>query len=180
MKLRLFVAVEVDDQVRRLASSAAAALAAAGIAGRFEPLEKLHVTIAFLGSTQDAMLQAVTQALHEASAACRPFELDFSRIGAFPNERRARVIWIGPAQESAAFVQCARRVRDAYEGLGFTFDHDATPHVSICRPARGAHAELPELTGSATVSVAGFTLFQSLPAGQTTRYEALERTRFPR
>ncbi len=180
MKLRLFVAAEVDDKVRRLASTAAAALAAAGVAGRFEPLEKLHVTIAFLGSTQDVMLPAVTQALREASADCRPFELDFSRIGAFPSERRARVIWIGPAQESEAFVQCARHVRSAYERLGFTFEHDATPHVTICRPSNAERVALPALGGSTTVSVAGLTLFRSLPAGQTTRYEALERTRFPR
>ncbi len=179
MKLRLFVAVEIDDAVRALASSAAAAFAAAGVAGRFEAPEKLHVTVAFLGSTPADVLPAVAQALREASAACRPFELEFSRAGAFPNERRPRVLWIGPAQESAAFAACAGRVRAAYERLGFTFEHDAAPHVTICRPTQTANGALPALPDRAALTVSGLTLFRSMPAGHTTRYEALERTRFP-
>lgn len=179
MKLRLFVAVEVNDAVRGLAQSAAATLVAAGVAGKFESPEKMHVTVAFLGSTPEPDLPAVTQALRAASAACRPFELDFARLGAFPSERRPRVVWIGPAHESAAFVSCAGRVREAYERLGFAFDHDALPHITICRPKFVASQRLPALTAGATLSVAGLTLFQSLPAGQTTRYEALERTQFP-
>jgi 2'-5' RNA ligase len=178
VKLRLFVAVEVNEAVRTLAQSAVASLAAAGVVGKFESPEKMHVTVAFLGRAQEPDLPAVTQALHEASAACRPFTLDFERLGAFPNERRPRVVWIGPAQDSAAFASSAARVREAYERLGFTFDHDASPHVTICRPRYVPPQRLPVLTASARLSVNGLTLFLSLPAGHTTRYEALERTTF--
>ena len=37
---------------------------------------------------------------------------------------------------------------------------------------------LPELANSARLHVDGLTLFQSLPAGPTTRYEAIDRTHF--
>ena len=179
MKLRLFVAIEIDEPVRSLAQSAAKSLAAAGVVGRFELPEKMHVTVAFLGSTPESTLPAVTQALRDASAGCCPFRLDFERLGAFPNERRPRVVWIGPAQESTAFAQCAGLVREAFEQLGFSFEHDASAHVTICRAKFVPLRRLPELKTRATLSVNGLTLLRSIPAGPTTRYEALDRTTFP-
>jgi RNA 2',3'-cyclic 3'-phosphodiesterase len=180
VNLRLFVAIEINAMVRALAQSAATALAAAGVAGRFEAPEKMHVTVAFLGSMPESNLAAITQALRDAASGCTEFEIDFGRLGAFPNERRPRVIWIGPVRESAAFMTCASRVRDAFKTLGFTFDHDAAAHITICRPKFVPEGRLPTLAANATLRVTGLTLFQSLPAGRTTRYEALERTTFPR
>jgi 2'-5' RNA ligase len=179
VKLRLFVAIEIDDAVRSLAQSAAESLAAAGVVGRFELPEKMHVTVAFLGSTAEPNLPAVAQALKDASAACRPFTLDFERLGAFPSERRPRVVWIGPAQENTAFAACAGRVRDAFKPLGFSFEHDASAHVTICRLKFVPFRQLPALSARATLNVKGLTLFRSIPAGPTTRYEALDRTAFP-
>ena len=178
VKLRLFVAVEINESVRALALKAANALAAAGVAGKFESPEKLHVTIAFLGHVPESELANVTQALRDASAACEPFTLEFDRIGAFPSQRRPRVIWIGARKESEAFTVCARRVRTAFEALGARFDHDAAAHITVCRPKFVPSRELPELEGNASLHVRGLTLFRSLPAGPTTRYEALERTTF--
>lgn len=178
MKLRLFVAVEVDDAVRALARRAAMALSDGGVVGRFEPPEKLHVTLAFLGSAPQAQLNEIQEALRGASRACEAFVLEFDRVGAFPNERRPRVLWIGPAKVSEPFAACAHRVRESYERLGFRFDHDASPHITICRPKFAPSKPLPALAGSATLRVGGLTLFQSIPAGPTTRYEALERTVF--
>jgi RNA 2',3'-cyclic 3'-phosphodiesterase len=180
VKLRLFVAIEIDAVVRALAQNAATALAASGVAGRFESPEKMHVTVAFLGNAPESNLAAITQALRDTASGCTEFEIDFGRLGAFPNERRPRVIWIGPVRESAAFASCAGRVREVYKGLGFAFDHDAAAHITICRPKFVPSGGLPELAGNATLSVTGLTLFQSLPAGPTTRYEALERIAFPR
>jgi len=177
VKLRLFVAIEIDETVRSLAQSAAELLAAQGVVGRFESPEKLHVTVAFLGSTDDPNLPAVTQALHDASAGCSSFKLDFERVGAFPSERRPRVVWIGPAQESVAFASCAGRVREAFERLGFVFEHKASAHITICRP-KLVPSRLPVLSTRATLDVTGLTLFRSIPAGPTTRYEALARTTF--
>ena len=178
MKLRLFVAVEIDDAVRTLALQAAAALEASGVAGLFEAPEKLHVTVAFLGGAAQRELPAALDALRDASATCRPFTLEFGRIGAFGHEHRPRVWWIGPMQVSEEFAACAGRVREAYERLGYRFEQDATPHVTICRAKHLPPRPPPRILGSATLRVNGLTLFQSLPAGRTTRYEALERTTF--
>ncbi len=179
MKLRLFVAIELNEAVRALAARAVEALAESGVVGRFELPEKLHVTVAFLGGLPESQLQDVVQALRDAAAACHRFLLEFDALGAFPNERRPRVLWVGTKRSSGEFTACARRVREAYANLGFTFEHDAQPHVTICRPKFVPSRTLPTLSGSASLPVESLTLLRSLPAGPTTRYEALERTRFP-
>ncbi len=175
--MRLFVAIELNDAVRALAAQAAAALRQAGLAGRYELAEKLHVTAAFLGSVPDDLLQQVMQTFR-ASGEQKPYWIDFDRMGAFPNARRPHTIWIGSSQENEGFASCARVVRAGFERLGFRFESEAKPHVTICRLKHVRAPILPELGETAQLHVTGLTLFQSLPAGPTTRYEAIDRTHF--
>ena len=178
MKLRLFVAVELDDATRTFASRVMERLKALGVDGRYEPVEKLHVTVAFLGAIEEQQLDAARETLHLANGQCSPFTLHFERVGVFPNARRPRVLWIGPAQKSAPFAGCANAVRRAYERRGFSFDHDPAAHITICRPRLVPADVLGALTEPATLMVRGLCLMRSLPAGPTTRYEALDRTCF--
>lgn len=178
VKLRLFVAVELDDATRAFAGRIVERLQALGVAGRYEPIEKLHVTVAFLGAVAPDKLDDIIKTLQTSTAACSPFELRFERVGVFPSERRPRVLWIGPALENAAFGECANAVRSAYARIGFSFDHDPLAHITICRPRVAPAGAVGTLPGSVTLRVRGLTLMRSLPAGPTTRYEALERTSF--
>jgi 2'-5' RNA ligase len=172
---RLFVAVEVNDAVHDLARRAAAALEDAGLCGlRFEPSEKLHCTLAFLGATRQEQLEDITRSLHEAASRVKPFRIVFDVLGAFPNPSRPRVIWLGSRALNRAFAECAREVRDACAALGYTFDNDPHPHVTICRIKDRRPVALPPLPGTAGLEVVRLTLMESLPAGQTTRYEAIE------
>ena len=173
--VRLFVAIEVNDAVRGLAQEAVAALVRASIPARFEAPEKLHVTVAFLGDVRPDQLEDVKTNFRE-SAQGTPFLLQFDMLGAYPNVQRPNVIWLGTSERSHAFALCANKVRTALSSLGFSFDHEATPHVTICRPKGARGIRLPQLTQRASLDVGGLTLFQSLPAGQTTRYEAIDRT----
>jgi RNA 2',3'-cyclic 3'-phosphodiesterase len=175
--VRLFVAVDVNDAVRALAQKAAAALAGAGVTGRFELPEKLHVTVAFLGSVGDEQLDDIVQILRK-QAKQAPFWIDFDRIGAYPDPHRPNVMWIGSSRPNAEFAGCAHSLRAGLTNLGFRFDHEATPHVTICRPKSARRLVLPQLASTARLHVEGLTLYQSLPAGQTTRYEAIDRTSF--
>ena len=178
VKLRLFVAVELDDATRAFAARTVERLQALGATGRYEPLEKLHVTVAFLGAVDPAKLDDITKTLQASTTACSPFAVRFDRVGVFPSERRPRVLWIGPAQESASFTACANAVRTAYERIGFSFDHDPRAHITICRPSMVPAGALGTLPANVTLEVRGLALMRSLPAGPTTRYEALERTSF--
>ncbi len=60
---------------------------------KWEPPEKLHITLRFLGEVPDRKIKEITERLKEIEY--REFDVELKGIGFFPNERRPRVIWVG-------------------------------------------------------------------------------------
>ncbi|HEV2261837.1 MAG TPA: RNA 2',3'-cyclic phosphodiesterase [Candidatus Rubrimentiphilum sp.] len=146
-----------------------------GLDARFERAEKLHVTLAFLGWVDPEQIEAVGDALARAASQCASFQMTLNKVGAFPHERRPRVVWIGSHTQGAAFRHLAETVRDFYQELGFAFDKPAVAHVTIAR-VKGGHAHLPALDlKPLKLRIGALTLFESIPAGPTTRYEVRAR-----
>jgi RNA 2',3'-cyclic 3'-phosphodiesterase len=169
---RLFAAIALDDEARRFAVSVSEQLASAQIPCRLERPEKLHITLAFLGSHPAERIAAFGEALARAAAQCEPFRLRLDRLGGFP-ERRPRLLWLGSSAPDQAYAACAVRVREAFGALGSHCDVNTEPHVTLCRcklplPAVPASA----LDRSVALEVRELTLYESLPDGPTTRYEA--------
>jgi 2'-5' RNA ligase len=178
--LRLFVGVEVDEAARDLTARAVAHLQRAGIDGRFEPREKLHVTVAFLGTVAAERLPAVTGALDAVAVA--PFAFPLEVIGAFPDLRRPRIVWLGSRRPQPAFRRCVAAVREALAPLGFRFERapDARPHLTLARlRPRAAPLQISFDPAEPTlVTVDALTLFASLPDAGSTRYDIVHRRVF--
>lgn len=176
-RLKLFTGIDLTPDVRKACNDVTERLRGAGLAARFEAREKLHITLAFLGWVEPESVEPVRDALARSAHGAKPFELTLDKLGAFPHERRPRVVWIGASEQGPAFRDLSRSVRASYEALGFTFDKDAVAHVTIAR-VRGGEAHLPMLdVRPIELAVPELTLFESIPAGRTTRYEV--RAHFP-
>lgn len=172
---KVFAGIELDDRVRLQCAKVIARLEDHGLGARFEPSEKLHITLAFLGWVQPEQLSGIQEALQRAASVVRPFTLTLDTLGAFPHERRPKIVWIGARDQGAPYRALASSARKAYEPLGFSFDKDAIAHVTIAR-VKGGHAHLPMLDVKPMhLHVTKIALFESLPAGPTTRYEVVAR-----
>jgi 2'-5' RNA ligase len=55
----------------------------------------MHITITFLGDTDEKIIPSVSDAIKQISLNHPPFELIFRDAGIFRNLRDPRVIWIG-------------------------------------------------------------------------------------
>ena len=172
--MRLFVAIDLDEAARALAVSLQKALAEHGIPARFELAEKLHLTLAFLGKTPPEKYDPVLQALRTAAGTIAPFTVVLDCLGAFPNSRRPRLYWLGASRPQPHYTECAAAVRANFAALGWQFREEAVPHVTLCRLKRPVG--LPELRLPQTVDmeVRELTLYESVPAGPTTRYVVRE------
>jgi 2'-5' RNA ligase len=172
---RLFAGIELDDGLREACVRASEALRRAGFAARFEAPEKLHVTVAFLGGVEAGRVDGVREALSTAARASARFALRFDRLGAFPHERRPRIVYVGARDQGAPFRSLCANVRAGLERLGFAFDADAVAHVTIARVKAPAHplplVEVPPVA----LDVERIGLFESLfdPARNTSRYETI-------
>jgi RNA 2',3'-cyclic 3'-phosphodiesterase len=169
--MRLFAGIELDQTTRDGCVHVQDRLRAANFDARYEPAEKLHVTLAFLGRVDEPQLGEVEAILHDVAAIHAPFDLTLDRLGAFPHERRPRVIWIGSRAQGAPFRTLAAALRERYAAIGFRFDDDAVAHVTIARVKGGSARSLPLLDVAAMpLRIAALALFESLPDKQTTRY----------
>lgn len=176
-RMKLFAGIALDERVRSECENVIKRLQRSGFDARFERAEKLHVTLAFLGWLDPEQIEGISEALASAAGQCAPFQMTFNKVGAFPHERRPRVVWIGACTQGAPFRNLAETVRDAYRKLGFSFDKPAVAHVTIAR-VKGGDVHLPALDlKPLKLHVAALTLFESIPAGPTTRYEV--RARYP-
>lgn len=145
-------------------------LQARGLRARFEPAQKLHITVAFLGWVDTGMTPAIENALAGVAARHGTFRMAMDRIGAFPNERTPRIVWLGPRVQGEAFRALAGDVRGACGMLGFHFEKPPVAHVTLARTKERAHLPLIDVAPIA-VDVRELTLFESVPEKTTTRYE---------
>lgn len=173
---KLFVGIELDDDVRAACTSIAQRLQSCGLVARFEPPEKLHVTLAFLGWVEPEAVGPISVAMENVARKHSPFVLRLDRVDAFPNERKPRVVWIGSHDQGQPFRELSHALRVAYEERGFSFDKDALAHVTVAR-VKEPRRPLPMLDGIEPVEqrVASIALFDSIPAKGTTRYEVRKR-----
>ncbi|MGA7200323.1 MAG: RNA 2',3'-cyclic phosphodiesterase [Candidatus Cybelea sp.] len=169
---RLFVGIELTDAARASCAVASEGLQRTGFAAKFEPPEKLHVTLAFLGNVAANQYEAIAAALDGVAAQTAPFGLTLDRIGAFPHERKPRVIYVG-TREQGVFRGLAQAVRGSYAALGFAFDEDPVAHVTIAR-VKDPRAPLRSVEfAPIALEVGSLSLFESLfdPKANTSRYE---------
>ena len=96
--------------------------------------ENFHITLKFLGATDDARVPSIVDALHAASAGHRAFTLEIRGLGAFPSPTRPRVLWAGVLRGGEALGVLAGAVDDALGALGFEREARAfTAHVTLAR-----------------------------------------------
>ena len=169
---RLFAGIALDDTTRVQCAGVAARLEAHGFAARFESPEKLHLTLAFLGNVEPERVLEAEHALASIAAGTRSFTLTLDRLGAFPHERKPRIVFVGSRDQGQAYRDLASRTHEAYMALGFTFEDDAIAHVTIARVKRDTHARpLPQLdVEPIELPVERIVLFESVAEKQTSRY----------
>jgi len=171
---RLFVALSLEEETRAALERVAQGLASHGVRGRFVPRENYHVTIAFLGSVQATLVQDLSEALRAAAAIVEPFDLELETVGAFPNDRRPRIIWAGSRRPSPALGELSAATWSALEQFGFLPDREVQPHVTLCRCAPDSPPIVSVDFPAQTLRVTAMTLYESHLLRSGARYVALE------
>lgn len=141
----------------------------------------LHLTLKFLGEQPDEDAEALGTALATRVNASRALRLALGGLGAFPNLRVPRVVWMG-IERDAALELLHDDVERVCAGLGYEVDGRAfRPHITlgrVKRPMRTAEARALAAAARAvdyasTVPVASVDLMRSelTPAGS--RYSVM-------
>ena len=174
----MFVAADVPDAVRSEAGRLKRILAPRIPEARWTLLSNLHVTLAFLGETSSA--DAIAQAMRTVAAASAAPDVRLDGAGAFPSERRARIVWIGLAGDGS-LATIAGRVAAALHPLGFEpEDRPFSAHLTIARLRTPRPVDLSGIVvASESFRPPGIALYRSHLGGSAPRYELLDLAPFP-
>jgi 2'-5' RNA ligase len=179
--VRLFLAINFQPEVRRAVIEATSDLRAAAPTLNWMDESHLHLTLKFLGEQEDAVVTLLGDTLDRVARLHRPFTMRVGEVGAFPNFRRARVVWMGVDRESRLEL-LHHDVEQACEALGFEVDGRAfRPHLTLARVReRTAEDELRRLSRASKridfeseTMVESIDLMRSTPGRGGSRYERL-------
>jgi RNA 2',3'-cyclic 3'-phosphodiesterase len=96
--------------------------------------ELMHVTLAFLGPTDDSRLDDVIAASHEAASTGRAFRVSLERVGRFPPTGSPHVAWLGIGEGTTEITALADAVRAGLLARGIAFDQKPfRAHVALAR-----------------------------------------------
>jgi 2'-5' RNA ligase len=170
--LRLFIGIAVDDDVRLQCASVTERLRARRPTLRFVEPENYHLTLAFLGNVDAERFPEIQAVLARVGARHKAFSVTLNRIGAFPHDRKPRVIFIGSRGTDPAYRALAADVANECKKLGLSGDEkDDIPHVTIARAPDRKRVTLPLLdVAPIEITVSELTLFESVPSEGKTRY----------
>jgi 2'-5' RNA ligase len=128
---RLFVCVEISEHtIIKEIEQVLHHLSVPGV----KPVKstQLHVTLKFLGETQDKLVPAIKTSLNEVNFV--PFQISLESLGCFPNLNYIRVVWVGIQKGKSDLTDLANQVRAQLDSLGFPKDKRSfSPHLTLAR-----------------------------------------------
>ena len=146
--------------------------------------DNLHLTLKFLGETDDRQAAAIPDLLDQLACEISPEPLVIRGLGAFPNGQRPSVLWAG-VERAAWLIKTAARLEERCEHLGFAPEgRPYHPHVTLARVKDRLPEELQNqwrhgaeiLWG--TVPVSPLTLYLSELNSEGSRYTVRHAARW--
>ena len=167
IKLRTFIAIALPEAVQDKVDALLSDLRKADAAVRWVPSQNLHLTLKFLGDVEETRLADLFVGIRKATEGIEPFQITLTGLGAFPNPRRPRVLWIG-LEVPEAMKKLYSNMEEELSRLHFPKEkRKFSPHLTIGRVKglRGMEAlmSVVERTdfGPETVSVARIVAMKS-------------------
>ncbi|MDQ3697082.1 MAG: RNA 2',3'-cyclic phosphodiesterase [Gemmatimonadota bacterium] len=179
--MRLFLAINLPAPARDAIRDATEPLRAAAAGLSWTRTHNLHLTIKFLGQVPEGKVQPLVGSVSGIANRHRPFALSFSGLGAFPNLRAPRIVWMGVAPEPKLEL-LHHDLEVVCAGLGYPVEGRAfRPHLTLGRAkggldreaARHLAAVVRPLRYEATVEIRTVDLMRSDPAIGGSRYTVL-------
>ncbi len=131
MTFRGFIAADVPPTPDL--ESFAVELRAAGGPLKVVSVDQLHLTLKFLGDTEEGLVPEIVTAMREAASGVRPFEIRVRGTGAFPSLGRMNVIWVG-VDGAEPLATIAAALEASMEPLGFRRENRTwRAHVTLAR-----------------------------------------------
>ncbi len=166
--MRTFVAIEIPHNVKEMARAEQdrlrelPALREQPSILRWTNPDNLHLTLRFLGETEESQRLHLQNGLANIAARHAPFTLALSHLGCFRSWSNLRVLWVGIRSESDALGALQADVESLARRAGFPPERNSfSPHITLARTVRNAPRPALRATSDLLRRYAEDDLFQT-------------------
>jgi 2'-5' RNA ligase len=174
--IRAFIAVDLNPTIKRTIEDIQNHLKKSDCAVKWVRPENIHLTLKFLGDVNIKKINSLIQTLADLFCNTKPIETQLTQLGAFPNIKRPRVLWVGLKDDKQNIVQLARSLEENLGKIGFQKDQKPfSPHITIGRlPA-------PKNIQALTQAISSYTLppAQAQTVQQVILYKSTLTSQYP-
>ncbi len=132
--IRCFVAVYPDGEALEAMAGFVSRLRGRNGSIRWERPGQMHITMKFAGDVPRERALEAADALRERIGNLAGFGGIIDTVGAFPNFRRPRIIWLGFSRPAGALTRIQSASEEAWAGQGVPRERNPfRPHFTIGR-----------------------------------------------
>jgi len=96
--------------------------------------ENLHLTLKFLGDTDEKIVPAISKTITEIASKIRRFEYVCEGVGCFPNNRNPRILWLGVTRGFDEIKELSGQIEAGLQTFGYLPERRGfQPHLTIGR-----------------------------------------------
>src|SRR5688500_9053956 len=118
-QVRTFIAVEITSGIRARAKKLIEQFARTSADVKWVEPENLHLTLAFLGEVPVLEIPEICNTAAASIGDFEPFDIEVQGVGAFPDLRRPRTIWLGVGQGAEEMIALHDTLQAGLVKLGF-------------------------------------------------------------
>jgi 2'-5' RNA ligase len=173
-KLRCFIAINLPEAVINILAGLQHEFKKCGADIRWVRPENIHLTLKFLGDTNEEAVENIANIIEMACKEYTAFNFEIFGAGIFPDKKPPRVLWVG-LKTSEVLAELQRKIEDPTASLGFKKEKRRfVPHLTLGRfkSSRGKGGlkekiSLYENTGFGSFEIGSVCLMKSdlSPAG---------------
>jgi len=182
--IRTFIALELEDNIKDKIKETQETIKSANLVkASWVNRNNLHLTLKFLGDTKVKYVEGIKQNIKNCLENKIPIKCILNKTGCFPNEKSARVIWVGLEDENGQIKDLAKKLEDSMFEFGFKKEkRDFKTHITVCRPREIMNPDqlnllIKEINNNFTpveFTVNKITLFESRLTPQGSIYTPLD------
>jgi RNA 2',3'-cyclic 3'-phosphodiesterase len=117
--IRSFLAIELPETILKQIGEVQKDLKSSYADVRWVSPEKIHLTLKFFGNIDESRIEPIVKSIAGATQTTSSFPLKVNGIGAFPDVKNPRVIWMGLVNEKEVLVSFQKEVETELEKIGF-------------------------------------------------------------
>jgi len=159
--IRSFIAIDFPQETREKLAAIQEQLKQSRAGVRWVKPAGIHLTLKFLGNILPAQVDDIAAAAAQVVGEDSPLTLCAGGLGAFPSQRKPRVIWVGLGGEIERLAKIQAGLEKALEPLGFAREgRGFRPHLTIGR-VRDRHRLQALIEAMSTLELPEFNSFDA-------------------